>query len=218
MTSQNVQAVQNIVETDNQATLQIFTSREEAAKANTQNNNVIVSTQLRNPVRYPSILLSAETFLGVNQVPEQYKEVLRACLISAAEGVLKTAIKDNQTTISAELLTETALLSDATQRASASLTKEEYAAAMRTSAIGQRIAAVAKTHPATAQKWFNLLLACFSPRACNLSEADLVMVIERLSKAEYASDADSAWYAQALRTIETVQTKRANAGGADEMI
>lgn len=196
----------------------IYTSREEAAKQNTANNMVIVSTQLRNPVRYPSILLGSEVFIGLTQAPEQYREVLRACLISAAEGVLKNAVKDGRSTIEDDLLTETALLADAVQTASANLTKAEYEQAMRASAIGQRINAVAKTHPSTAVKWFGLLMGCFSPRACNLSEADLVMVLERLAKPEYSTDADTAWYAQALRTIETVQTKRASAGGADELI
>lgn len=196
----------------------IYQSREDAQKQNGLNGFVVVSTQLRNPVRYPSILLDSNVFIGIQNAPEQYREVLRACLISAAESVLKQAVKNDATSVADDLLTENALLSDAVQTASASLTRAEYETAMRASAIGQRIAAVSKTHPATAAKWFGLLMGCFSPRACNLSEADLVMVLERLAKPEYSSDTDAPWYAQALRTIETVQTKRANAGGADEMI
>lgn len=184
----------------------IYKTREEARTANPQ--SVIVSTQLRNPVRYPSIAVNAEVFSNLATIPETYRELLRACLMSAAESVLKTAIKHELTSVDDNLLSEVNLIAEASASASARLSKDEFIAQFKASALGLKMAIVARSSPAMAQRLQSWIEACHSPRACKLGEAELQQLLTVLTKPEYSADTESAWFTQVIGTIETVQARR----------
>lgn len=186
----------------------IFTSREDAQK-NIAANSVLISAQLRNPVRYPSVWIPANVFSNLANAPEQYRELLRAILTERIEAIIRDAVRDNKTSIDSTSITEENLLASAAAKASTKLSKEEYMAQFWLSALGLRVRAMARTNPAMAKQMEDSIASCASPRAASsLSETRTAQLLTVLSKPDYATDSDSQWYLQALASIETAAAKR----------
>lgn len=186
----------------------IYISREEAQKQ-FQANSVLISAQLRNPVRYPSIWVSSEIFSNLAHVPEQYRELLRAILTERIEALIRDSVKDGLSKVEDNAITESSLLSAATAKASTKLSKEEYLAQFWLSALGLRVKAMARTNPAMAKQMEDSISACASPRAASsLSETRTAQLLTVLAKPDYATDSDAQWYLQALASIEAAAAKR----------
>lgn len=190
----------------------IFSSSE-AAKSYALPNGVLISAPLRNPVRYPSMWVDSSIFANLAHVPEQYRELLRAIFTERIENLIREAVKAEQTSIDDALLTEASIISGAVSKASTRLTKEEFMAAFRLSILGAKVKAMARTNPAMAQQMEDSIAACATPRgAAALNETRIAQLLTVLAKQDYAADAESQWYLQALASIERAS---ANRNGAD---
>lgn len=188
----------------------IYRDKELAVKARVS-DEITISVQLRNPVRYPAVNISSQPWSNLAVIgSEQYRAILGAALRSAAESQLREAIKDGLKELESSSVSEQALLDVALAVSSGTLTKEQYAASFQTSALAKRISEVAKTAPATAKTMLSWVTGCFSPRSCNLSDSDMIKLLTILDKPEYAADRGSEWQEQLLQTVQRVQDKRAN--------
>lgn len=193
----------------------IYLSREDAQKQ-TQANSVLISAQLRNPVRYPSVWVSSEIYSNLAHVPDQYRELLRAILTERIEAVIRDAVKEGKSSIDSSLLTEEHLLSEATAKASTRLSKEEFMAQFWASALGKVVAADKRTRPAIAAKMEAAISSLHSVKAAGgVSEAQTAQVLTVLSKPQFSVDSEAQWYLQALASIEGAAAKRASADLGD---
>lgn len=186
----------------------IYLDRESAQKQ-FQTNSVLISAQLRNPARYPSIWVDSQVFSNLAHVPEQYRELLRAILTERIEALIRDAVRDGKSSLDSEAITESSLLQSATAKASTKLSKEDYMAQFWLSALGLRVKAMARTNPAMAKQMEDSIASCASPRAAtSLSETRTAQLLTVLAKPDYAADSDAQWYLQALASIESAAAKR----------
>jgi hypothetical protein len=117
--------------------LTVFTSTVIAANSINDATEKMVTARLKNPVRQYTVNVPADAWQAIAQAPEQYRELLNASLIKAAEGIIRKWVNEYQsvpTEIPAIRLTAEAIIAEATDGNSNNLSKDELTAAWKESA------------------------------------------------------------------------------------